>query len=61
MIKSNYITNQQCSYLAKNLENPQTPLFYGLPKIHKIFDSFPPLQPLIFGFNSYACNLFRIC
>ena len=52
MLKNNYITKQEYSYLAENLENPRTPLFYGLPKIHKIFDSFSPLRPIVSGFNS---------
>ena len=41
----------------ENLENPGTPLFYGIPKIHKIFDLFPPLQPIISGFDSCTFNL----
>ena len=39
------------------MENPRTPLFYGLLKIHKIFDSFPPLRPIVSRFNSCTCNL----
>ena len=57
MLKNNYITKQEYNYLAKNLENPRTPLFYGLPKIHEIFDSFPPLRPIVSGFNSCTCDL----
>ena len=30
----------------------RTPYFYGLPKIHKKFDRFPPLRPICSGFNS---------
>ena len=47
MLKNNYITKREYNYLTENLENPQTPLFYGLPKIHKTFDLFPPLRPTI--------------
>ena len=36
MLKNNYITKQEYNYLTENLENPQTPLFLGLPKIHKV-------------------------
>ena len=36
MLKNNYITKQIYKYLAENLDDPRTPLFYGLPKIHKI-------------------------
>ena len=57
MLKNNYITKQEYNYLTKNLKNPRTPLFYRLPKIHKIFDSFPPLRPIISGFNSCTCNM----
>ena len=57
ILKNNYITKQEYNYLTENLENPQTPLFYGLPKIHKIFDSFPPLRHIVSGFNSCTCNL----
>ena len=57
MLKNNYIAKQEHNYLAENLENPRTPLFYGLPKIHKIFDSFQPLRPIVSGFNSCTCNL----
>ena len=57
MLTNNYITKQEYNYLAENLENPRTPLFYGLPKVHKIFDSFPPLRPIVSRFNSCTCNL----
>ena len=52
----NYITKLQYNFLAENLDNPRTSLFYGLPKIHKIFELFPPLQPIVSGFNSCTCN-----
>ena len=32
-----------------------TPQFYGLPKLHKEYDTFPPLRPICSGFNS--CTL----
>ena len=35
-------------------EGTCTPSFYGLPKIHKDFDSFPPLRPICSEFNSYT-------
>ena len=56
-LKNNYTTKQGYKYLTKNLENPRIPLFYGLPKLHKIFDLFPPLQPIASGFDSCTCNL----
>ena len=57
MLKYIYITKYEYNYLAENLENPRTPLFCGLPKIHKIFTPFPPLRPIVSGFNSFTCNL----
>ena len=57
MLKNNYITKHEYNYLTESLENPRTPLFYGLPKIHKIFDLFPPLRPIVSGFDSCTCNL----
>ena len=57
MLKNSYITKQEYNYLSENLENPRTPLYYGLPKIHKIFDLFPPLRPIVSGFDSCTCNL----
>ena len=56
---NNYKGKQEYTYLAKNLENPRAPLFYKLPKIHKIFDSFLPLQLLLSGSNPYTCNLLK--
>ena len=57
MLKNSYITKQEYNYLSENLENPRTPLYYGLPKIHKIFDLFLPLRPIVSGFDSCTCNL----
>ena len=59
-LKNKYITKQEYRYLPENLESPPTPLFYRLPKIHKIFDLFPLLQPIVSGFNSCTCNLSKI-
>ena len=57
MLKNSYITKHEYNYLTENLEIPRTPLFYGLPKIHKIFDLFPPLRLIVSGFDSCTCNL----
>ena len=38
-------------------EGTRTPSFYGLPKIHKDFDSFPPLRPICSGFNSFTIKI----
>ena len=57
MLKNNYETKQEYNFLTEYLENPRTPLFYGLPKIYKTFDLFPPLRPIVSGFNSCTWNL----
>ena len=57
MLKNNYITKQEYNCLTENLEIPRTLLFYGLPKIHKTFDLFPPFRPIGSGFDSCTCNL----
>ena len=37
---------------ASNLkQGSRTPHFYGLPKIHKEYTTFPPLRPICSGFN----------
>ena len=41
------------------MKNPRTLLFQGLPKLHKIFDSFPPLQHIVLGLNPCTCNLLK--
>ena len=38
-------------------EGTRTPSFYGLPKIHKDFDSFPSLRPICSGFNSCTVKI----
>ena len=38
-------------------EGTRTPSFYGLPKIHKDFDSFKPLRPICSGFNSCTVKI----
>ena len=35
----------------------RTPYFYGLPKIYKKFDRFPPLRPICSGFNPCTSKL----
>ena len=40
MLKNNYIRKEEYNYLAENLENPRTPLFYGIPKINKLLTHF---------------------
>ena len=57
LLKNNYITKQEYNHSSENLDNPRTHLFYGLPKIHKIFDLFSPLPPIVSGFDSGTCNV----
>ena len=38
-------------------EGSRTPCFYGLPKIHKTFEKFPPLRPICSGYNSCSTRL----
>ena len=38
-------------------EGCHTLCFYDLPKIHKDFDSFPPLRPIWSGFISYIAKI----
>ena len=57
MLNNKYITKQEYRCPTENLEHTQTPLFYGPPKIHKIFNYFPPLQPSASGLNSCNGNL----
>ena len=49
----NHIDDTTKRYLTPD-ENPRTPIFYGLPKIHK--QNFP-LRPIVSAFNSPTDNL----
>ena len=51
------IDNKERKLLEEHLIKPRTPFFYGLPKIHKMFSSFPPLRPIISGYNSCTARL----
>ena len=35
----------------------RTPEFYGLPKLHKEYDTFPPLRPICSGFSSWTSKI----
>ena len=54
LLSSNIINEFEASKLQ---EGSRTPYFYGLPKIHKKFDRFPPLRPVCSGFNSCTSKL----
>ncbi|XP_066926568.1 uncharacterized protein [Clytia hemisphaerica] len=51
------ITNKEHVVLTEHLSNPRTPVFYGLPKLHKNFSKFPPLRPIVSGFSSCSNRL----
>ena len=38
-------------------EGNRTPCFYGLPKIHKQFNTLPPLRPICSGYNSCTAKV----
>ena len=54
---SNHITDKETRYLGDDLVKPRTPLFYGLPKIHKVFEHLPPMRPIVSGFGSCTTKL----
>ena len=51
------LTNKEKKFLLEDLDNPRTPVFYGLPKIHKIFDKIPPMRPIVSGYGSVTTKL----
>ena len=53
----NYINEKEFKFLSTNFNSWRIPVFYGLPKIHKLFLSFPPLRPIVSGYNSISSNL----
>ncbi len=52
-----HISDKEKRYLEEDLKYPRTPLFYGLPKIHKIFTNVPPMRPIVSGFGSCTTKL----
>ena len=52
-----YITDKEYKFLTSNLQTPRTSVFYGLPKIHKVFDKIPPMRPIVSGYQSCTANL----
>ena len=50
----NYINNFEQSKL---LEGKRIPTFYGLPKVHKIYEKFPPLRPICSGYEACTVTL----
>ena len=54
LLSEEIITDSEAEQMK---EGTRTPIFYGLPKIHKDFDSFPPLRPICSGFNSCTVKI----
>ena len=51
------ITEKEAKFITADLADPRTPIFYGLPKIHKNFKEFPPLRPIVSHVNSCTRRL----
>ena len=54
MKNKDYITEVEDIKLR---EGNRTPCFYGLPKIHKQFNTLPPLRPICSGYNSCTAKV----
>ena len=54
---NNYISEKEFKFLSKNFHSSGTPIFYGLPKIHKFFEKFPPFRPIVSGFKCILASL----
>ena len=57
MLTDELLTKKEHSLLTEHLNEPRTPEFYGLPKIHKMFSNFPPLRPIVSGYKSCSNRL----
>ena len=56
---NNYISEKEYKFLSKHFHSSQAPIFYGLPKIHQFFEKFPPLGPIVSGFNRMLASLWE--
>ena len=54
---NNYISEKEYKFLSKNFHSSGTPIFYGLPKIHKFFEKFPPFRSVVSGFKCISASL----
>jgi hypothetical protein len=57
MMEKEQVSQKESQVIMEHLNEPRLPIFYGLPKIHKTFKSFPPLRPIVSGFNSCTARL----
>ena len=53
---TDYITSKE-KFLTDDLNEPHTPVLYGLPKIHKIFERIPKMRPIVAGYGSCTTKL----
>ena len=53
----NVIGEADHKFITQHLDQIETPIFYGLPKIHKMFDLFPPLRPIVSQIKSSTRRL----
>ena len=51
------ISDGEYKLLTEHLDTGETPIFYGLPKIHKQFETFPPLRPIVSQMKSATRRL----
>ena len=47
LLQDELILEEEFQFITAENEDPRTPLFYGLPKVHKLFEKFPPLRPIV--------------
>ena len=57
MKMADLITEKERKFITADLDNQRTPIFYGLPKIHKSFQKFPPLRPIVSHVSSCTRKL----
>ena len=57
MKSSDLITAKEHKIITADLDNQRTPIFYGLPKVHKNFQKFPPLRPIVSHMSSCTRKL----
>ena len=58
LLDDSMISEEEFKFITKDGEEPRTPIFYGLPKVHKLFKSFPPLRPIVSHVGSCTCLLY---
>ena len=54
---NNCISEKEYKYLWKYFLSFRAPIFYGLPKIHKLFKKFLPPRPIVSGFKCISASL----